>query len=145
MLITTNWIEFPLSSQPIPALNTSLEPYIPPVKTLRQACIECHKLAVNGNKAALGMSFLPFRACPQSPRPGQKLPPNCTPGSVDTLPAHHRARAGAAPPRLGDSCMSSGGATYSRRSPSPVHASAAAVEFAVEDLLPRPEVELAGR
>lgn len=90
MLITTNWIEFPTSSQPIPALNTALEPYIPAEsKTYPQACIECHKLATNNNGAALGESFMPFRACPENAKPGQKLPANCTPGQLDTLAAHH--------------------------------------------------------
>lgn len=96
MLITTNWIEFPLSSQPIPALNTALEPYIPnptpapsPTPEYPQACIECHKLATNGNGALIGQSFLPFRACPTNPKPGQKLPPNCVPQNVDTLASHH--------------------------------------------------------
>ncbi|HEX4954683.1 MAG TPA: hypothetical protein VF017_14925 [Thermoanaerobaculia bacterium] len=85
MLITTNWIELPPVSQPIPALNTSLEPFLPSVSTLPQACIDCHELAVNGNNAALGQSFLPFRACPQTPKPGQSLPANCLLGRVDTL------------------------------------------------------------
>ncbi|HZN04671.1 MAG TPA: hypothetical protein VFD06_13895, partial [Candidatus Polarisedimenticolia bacterium] len=74
---------------PIPALNTALEPYIPAIKTFPQACIECHKLALNNNGAALGESFLPFRACPEKPQPGQQLPANCTPGKVNTLAAHH--------------------------------------------------------
>lgn len=88
MLITTNWIELPPVSQPIPTLNTSLEPFIPSVPSLPQACINCHELAVNSHKAALGQSFLPFRACPEKPRLGQTLPPNCLPGEVDTLASH---------------------------------------------------------
>ena len=87
MLITTNWIEFPTSSQPIPTLNTALEPYIPGT-THPQACIECHEFAKNANGALIGETFMPFRACPTTPQPGQKLPPNCVPGGLTTLAAH---------------------------------------------------------
>jgi hypothetical protein len=87
MLITTNWTEF-TDSQPIPTLNTSLEPYIPSNSQYPQACIDCHKFAKNANGAEIGMTFMPFRACPKSPQPGQKLPPNCVPGGVTTLAAH---------------------------------------------------------
>jgi hypothetical protein len=88
MLITTNWIEFPTSSQPIPTLNTALEPYIPGNSAYPQACIECHQFAKNSHGAALGESFMPFRACPQNPQPGATLPPNCVPGGVSTLATH---------------------------------------------------------
>lgn len=87
MLITTNWIELGVS-QPIPALNTSLEPFLPTNTQDPQACIDCHKLAVNKNNAALGQTFLPFRACPEKPQPDQQLPPNCVVGQVDTLATH---------------------------------------------------------
>jgi hypothetical protein len=96
MLVTTNWIEFPTSSQPIPTLNTALEPYIPGT-TFPQACIECHKLAMNDNKALIGETFMPFRACPQNPQPGQQLPPNCVPGGVTTLASHARPAATPSP------------------------------------------------
>ncbi|MFN7962353.1 MAG: hypothetical protein U0002_13880 [Thermoanaerobaculia bacterium] len=88
MQIDTNWIEFPTSSQPVPTLNTALEAYLPSNPQLPQACIDCHKLAVNKNKAALAQTFLPFRACPEKAQPGQKLPPNCVPGQVGTLASH---------------------------------------------------------
>ncbi|HET9765911.1 MAG TPA: hypothetical protein VFS60_03630 [Thermoanaerobaculia bacterium] len=88
MLITTNWIEL-ASSQPSPALNTALEPYIPRATQFPQTCIECHRMAKNGNNAALGESFMPFRACPKKPMPGQTLPPNCVLGAVDTLATHN--------------------------------------------------------
>jgi hypothetical protein len=88
MLINTNWIEFPTASQPIPTLNTALEPYIPGNSQYPQACIECHELAKSSHGAALGESFMPFRACPEKPTPGQDLPPNCVPGGVTTLAEH---------------------------------------------------------
>lgn len=85
-LITTNWIE-ELSSQPVPALNTSLEPFVPPVTTLPQACIDCHKAFATVGKAGVGQTFLPFRACPVHAKPGEKLPPNCLIGGFETLAA----------------------------------------------------------
>lgn len=83
-LITTNWIENE-ASQPRPSLNTSLEPFVPTNPNLPPACIDCHKLAANSHQAALGLSFLPFRACPTKPLPGQAVPPNCVVGRVGTL------------------------------------------------------------
>ncbi|MEM1207068.1 MAG: hypothetical protein AAGN66_27790 [Acidobacteriota bacterium] len=86
MLITTNWLELS-TSQPVPALNTTLEPFLPPHRDLPQACIDCHKLAVNGKGASMAETFLVFRACPKTSRSlaGDVLPPNCTPAGVDTL------------------------------------------------------------
>lgn len=86
-LITTNWIENE-SSQPRPSLNTSLEPFLPSNPSLPNACIDCHKFAQNGNKAELGLSFMPFRACPAKPQPAQKLPANCLLGGINTLARH---------------------------------------------------------
>ncbi|MEO1088969.1 MAG: hypothetical protein AAFY88_32490, partial [Acidobacteriota bacterium] len=93
-LITTNWVELPPVSQPNPALNTSLEPYLPGNTKFQQACLDCHELAKNANGVAMANTFLVFRACPEQSvddATASKLPPNCvvqgsTPG-IDTLAA----------------------------------------------------------